>query len=428
MKSITANCEPIRRIDLRSCLWALCLLAITSQGTADAPIDPLPVPDYSFDLTSWTLGEAEDLDARDVLFLDFPHPGELVPGDSLGLVSSEDDLNALSTDNTFVTPEDRFALLFSVDADSVGVVPPDPELIALNVPYNVMDQAAQGHAAGDQFMSTHLFTQLGTLGGPMSNNVLARNNYDEGGTDFSARPPTSACEPATDDTLDVVNAMARLARSDDGEMVLNVYFSLTADSPSLDEMPTYGIPSGADIYFNENPLAYAPTALYAAYEQMLLDLDDDIDALIVFDTNDNACFDGSDLVLFSLTPDSPSLETIPGASPQGAAADVFVVTPGQMPAVFAAAADFGLGDPLDNLDALDFFFCDDVLFCAAQHGIRSPQGDLDGDGCVDEADLGILLGDWDCTGGDCPGDCDGDGNTDHADLGILLGHWGEGCP
>jgi len=55
-------------------------------------------------------------------------------------------------------------------------------------------------------------------------------------------------------------------------------------------------------------------------------------------------------------------------------------------------------------------------------------GDLNGDGCVDQADLGILLADWGCTGGDCPGDCDGDGDTDQADLGILLAHWGEGCP
>jgi hypothetical protein len=55
-------------------------------------------------------------------------------------------------------------------------------------------------------------------------------------------------------------------------------------------------------------------------------------------------------------------------------------------------------------------------------------GDLDGDGDVDQTDLGILLGDWGCSTGDCPGDCDGDGDTDHADLGILLAHWGEGCP
>ncbi|HUU97043.1 MAG TPA: hypothetical protein VM487_14995 [Phycisphaerae bacterium] len=59
---------------------------------------------------------------------------------------------------------------------------------------------------------------------------------------------------------------------------------------------------------------------------------------------------------------------------------------------------------------------------------RPIPGDLNGDGCVDHADLGILLADWGCMGGGCPGDCDFDGDTDHADLGLLLGHWGEGCP
>jgi agmatine deiminase len=59
--------------------------------------------------------------------------------------------------------------------------------------------------------------------------------------------------------------------------------------------------------------------------------------------------------------------------------------------------------------------------------IEAIPGDLDGDGCVDQADLGTLLADWGCTGGDCPGDCDGDGDTDQADLGILLSNWGVGC-
>ena len=62
------------------------------------------------------------------------------------------------------------------------------------------------------------------------------------------------------------------------------------------------------------------------------------------------------------------------------------------------------------------------------HPKPGPLGDLNGDGCVDQADLGILLADWQCTGGECPGDCDGDGDTDQSDLGILLAHWGEGCP
>jgi hypothetical protein len=54
-------------------------------------------------------------------------------------------------------------------------------------------------------------------------------------------------------------------------------------------------------------------------------------------------------------------------------------------------------------------------------------GDLNGDLLVDQADLGILLGDWGCTGGDCPGDIDGDGDTDQADLGALLANYGVDC-
>ena len=49
-------------------------------------------------------------------------------------------------------------------------------------------------------------------------------------------------------------------------------------------------------------------------------------------------------------------------------------------------------------------------------------GDLDGDGVVDGADLGLLLGSWGpCPG--CPADLNGDGVVDGADLGLLLGSW-----
>ncbi|MFO0837642.1 MAG: hypothetical protein U1D55_03885 [Phycisphaerae bacterium] len=51
-------------------------------------------------------------------------------------------------------------------------------------------------------------------------------------------------------------------------------------------------------------------------------------------------------------------------------------------------------------------------------------GDIDGDGDVDSADLGILLANWDTT---VPvgrlGDLDGNGFVDPADLGILLADW-----
>ena len=50
---------------------------------------------------------------------------------------------------------------------------------------------------------------------------------------------------------------------------------------------------------------------------------------------------------------------------------------------------------------------------------QSLLGDLDGDGDVDGADLGLLLGAW----GQGGGDLDGDGLTNGADLGLLLGAW-----
>jgi len=62
-----------------------------------------------------------------------------------------------------------------------------------------------------------------------------------------------------------------------------------------------------------------------------------------------------------------------------------------------------------NLDDASFFV---GFTCAA---------DLNGDGDVDGADLGLLLGAW---GGGGPADLNGDGTVDGADLGLLLGGWG----
>ena len=53
--------------------------------------------------------------------------------------------------------------------------------------------------------------------------------------------------------------------------------------------------------------------------------------------------------------------------------------------------------------------------------------DLNRDGTVTGADLGILLGAWGTDGGSTGADLNGDGNVSGADLGILLGAWGP-CP
>ena len=69
------------------------------------------------------------------------------------------------------------------------------------------------------------------------------------------------------------------------------------------------------------------------------------------------------------------------------------------------------------------FFCSP--HCSLMTGtiiVRPPAipGDLDGNGMVNGADLGILLGAWNESG---PTDLSGDGTTNGADLGILLGNW-----
>jgi uncharacterized protein (DUF2141 family) len=49
--------------------------------------------------------------------------------------------------------------------------------------------------------------------------------------------------------------------------------------------------------------------------------------------------------------------------------------------------------------------------------------DINGDGSVDSADLGILLSSWGACAG-CAADINGDGGVDSADLGALLAAWG----
>ncbi len=62
----------------------------------------------------------------------------------------------------------------------------------------------------------------------------------------------------------------------------------------------------------------------------------------------------------------------------------------------------------------------------------SPPWDVDRDGCVNQADLGILLAAYGSTSDDpewdCRADIDADYDVDQSDLGVLLAHWGEGCP
>jgi hypothetical protein len=56
-----------------------------------------------------------------------------------------------------------------------------------------------------------------------------------------------------------------------------------------------------------------------------------------------------------------------------------------------------------------------------------PPGDVNGDGCVDDADLLAVLFAFGQTGSGLPEDVNGDGVVDDADLLIVLFNFGQGC-
>jgi hypothetical protein len=350
---------------------------------------PLPAPYYSFDLASPTV-QSGIVGAADILQYGVLFPSIVVPGHVLGLVLLGDDLDALAFGRV-PPPGTSVSLLFSVDRETVGVTPPEIDLVLAGIPFNAQDQAARHQAAGDEFMSLETFplAPAGRDGGPRAtNNTLVRNNFDEGGTSYTAQPPTSAQDyNAADAPQDNVDASAAFFTATDGGTLSNVYFSATSQSPSLPILPGGSFPSGAHIFYNASPLEGTPTELYAAFYQLGLMQQDDIDALLIHDSGLVGVFDPGDFVLFSLSRSSPSLATIPGHSATGAAADVFIVYYGQPPMTVVPAGVLGLGDPADNIDALDFFPCDNGFACAVQHGIQSNRGDMNCNGVVNFDDI-----------------------------------------
>jgi len=377
-------------------LWAGLTLCYPALVSGAPPITSLRAPLYSFDLDSPHVFAGDELSyqvgAGDVLaFQAAPEQAAVyIPAAALGMLNPQDELDGLSGANNVVTPADSFSLLLSVDRNSVGNNGPDAAAIALSVPYNPLDQAGKMQAAGDQFMSLRLCTrQQCELAAPgqggralLNNTTLVRNNYNEGGTGLAGCPD----DPASGGSGTCTFSRGRVTGQDDVDAMAGTgvdmtapgtafYFSVSTSSPSLGPLSQPAAPSGANIFYNADPLSgISTTTVYATSSNLGLVASDDIDALIVFDDDADGVFDGTDTVLFSLVPDSASLSTITGASVFGSGADIFRVVPGGDPTLYTAASHFGLADQagtLDNIDGLDFFLCDDALGCASQHGIRA---------------------------------------------------------
>ncbi len=371
----------------------LCAALLFLDGAAEVgaapPLEPLPPPLYSFDANSPSVLDGTVL-ASDVLIPGPDHPVVVIPGPLLGLVFPQDDLDGLSGPHPALEQTDTFLLLFSVDAGSVGLVPPDPFLFDAEVPYNAFDQAQRGHAGGDQYIGTTPFTLSGPLRrGSSLNNCLSRNNFDEGGTDFVADPPTHAgdyVDPSLpEDDVDGMQQPSPRARGSVG-----VYFSATGASPSVYEsLPGSSMPSGAHVYFNPDPLGGTITELYASFFELGLMQGDDVDALVIFDRNVDGVYNGNDVVLFSLARNSPTLFADPQVNPETGAAAVFRAQPGAELAVLAQPLDLGLGAIGDDIDALSVLPCaGDPLECIIPAGIRGAfRGDLNCDDLINAFDI-----------------------------------------
>ena len=112
-------------------------------SSASPPRNGLPIPLYTLDSESPTIitGIANihsDEILRKVDGNEYPVTEVLANGLNLGRPA--DDLDGISFNRIDVADLGSFILLFSVDRVTTGDVPPDPALVAQDVPFNVTDQ------------------------------------------------------------------------------------------------------------------------------------------------------------------------------------------------------------------------------------------------------------------------------------------------
>jgi len=114
---------------------------------------------------------------------------------------------------------------------------------------------------------------------------------------------------------------------------------------------------------------------------------------------------------------------------------------GNAPIVFGGAFRSGAGTPVVVVNAATGPTIADTTFCAnATNAVSGPwvdgggnvfwnacpacASDLDNDGAVSGADLGVMIGAWGVCGAGCRSDLNQDGVVNGLDLGLLLGSWG----
>ncbi|MBX3363887.1 MAG: hypothetical protein KF866_03900 [Phycisphaeraceae bacterium] len=226
-------------------------------------------------------------------------------GAGMGTGHPDDEINGISND----AEEDDGTICWSVDPNSTGVGGRFP------IPgVNVRHQAVRNQQPGDAFLATeawNIFT--GLLPPPVSldlfDNVLVINQAG-GWVDavgFGLHPDVGPLDTVTPGTpKDDVNGLA--SRMDNGSGGYSLFFTIANGSPSGLFLPgPPGLERGADIFFDPDITLPGDEQLFARGNQLGLLPGDDIDALVVFDRDNNRLLSPPDIILFSLRAGSPTL-------------------------------------------------------------------------------------------------------------------------
>ena len=166
------------------------------------------------------------------------------------------------------------------------------------------------------------------------------------------------------DALDVADASV-VDEDGDGMPDRPVYFSLAADSPTLQAL---GFGAG-DLLVTVDG---RPPSVFASSSQLELRPGDEIAAVCLLESGDSS-YGAGDVIYFALTPRSPSLAAV-GAGPGD------ILAPGTPLRLVARAASLGLA----GTDALGALFCEAVPPSGAS-------GDVNCDGAVNEIDAQLVL-------------------------------------
>jgi len=294
-----------RRIASGPCLLAAMLITVATNNAG--------AEGFSLDLTSATTIPAPPTPG-DVLS---PGPAVLIPEAAVtaGIVAFE--LDAVSNGNDAPIVQNA-PVYFSVDVPSAGAP-------ATAVAAEVAGALGPDHP-GDIYSSLGLGT-----------NTLFRDGNGLANPGLGIAPALGLVEP--------IGGMPDNVDAYDRDIGVHpVYFSWSPAAAAAS-------PSPADIVFN--PVPGGPTSLFASEAGLGLVPGDDIDALVVLDSDGSTTFTPGDFVFYSLAAGSPTLGGGNPLLPGGAVpADILTSTPLAVPSVAVPAAALGLVAATDNIDAL----------------------------------------------------------------------------